>query len=131
MVGCSATSKKSADRRCSSRLRMPVRTDAACMRRRPSTAPGAVTLPVPSTSVNVPLTLDRPHIVGLRKVTSDLCGSSCQLPAQPLIAMIRSSPIHQGGHIGRLEVLVDTGDQAVGSHLDHDAYPQIDRFTVG
>ena len=37
----------------------------------------------------------------------------------------------RGCHVGRVEVLVDAGDQTLGVHLDHDADPHFDRYVVG
>src|SRR6202022_986050 len=92
VVGCTAVtttlisgkrsaSKKSADRRCSSRLPIPVRNDAAWMSRRPKMAPLPVTWPSALKSVNRPLTLIRPHMFLILKLIVDLSGTRVHTPA--------------------------------------------------
>src|SRR6478609_4018900 len=131
MSGNRSTSKKSADRRCLSRRLIPVFTEAAVMARRPVTLLSATASAEPSISVNTPLTCAKPQKVGLWKASSVRVGSSRQVPIQSSGSMVFSSARQQRSHIGRVEVLIDPGDAAVGSDLDHDAYPQLDGSTMG
>jgi hypothetical protein len=95
MSGWLALSKKSAERRCVSRLEFFVSMDAAPTVRMPLTPPDAVTVPFPLTWRNTPLTGARPHMPLLRSPIADLEGSRAQFPASaaPLRSACGSCPV--------------------------------------
>src|SRR5690349_23338140 len=82
MSGWLAASKKSAERRCSSRFLFLVSTDRAATVMVPVTSPAADTVPFPVTSRKTPLTGASPHMLLLFSRTSDLAVSSVQVPAR-------------------------------------------------
>src|SRR5579864_4145908 len=82
MSGWLAASKKSAERRCSSRFLFLVSTDRAATVMVPVTSPAADTVPFPATSRKTPLTGASPHMLLLLSRTSDLAVSSVQDPAR-------------------------------------------------
>src|SRR5579884_2866973 len=60
---------------------MPVRSDATRMSTRPKTAPLPVIWPSPLTSLNLPLTVIRPHTFLILKVNAERSGTRFQTPA--------------------------------------------------
>ena len=79
--GTLATSKKSAERRCSSRFLFLVSIDLAATVIVPLASPAADTVPVPVISRNTPLTVARPHMLLLFSPISGLAASRAQFPA--------------------------------------------------
>ena len=75
MSGYLPTSKKSAERRWSSRFFMPVSTDAAATVIVPVASPAAEITAAPVTWLKTPLTLTRPHMLLVRSPTEDLAPS--------------------------------------------------------
>src|SRR6185437_5275264 len=135
--GYRSASKKSPDRRCWSRLPMPVRSDATWMSSRPKMAPLPVIWPSALTSVNRPSTLSRPQKFLILKPTLERSRSRVHTPAVSgsfsrlsTLIMAPLLSVQNRREIGRVEVLVDAIDQVVGIHGDHDADPQRDQSAV-
>src|SRR3954462_8358775 len=135
-----STSKKSAERRCSSRLRILVSTDAARMSMRPKIVWVSVIWPSPPNSVKRPFTATRPHIDLALNAIADRCGSTFQTPTDAGLlrsscALAMSPPRRiccpeQWGNLCWIEVRGDAADQPVCTQLDHDADPHRDRSAV-
>src|SRR5580693_2951898 len=81
MSGYLAASKKSAERRWSSRFLMPVSIDAAATVIVPVASPAAEITADPETRLKTPLTLTRPHTLLVRSPTEDLAPSRVHDPA--------------------------------------------------
>jgi hypothetical protein len=62
ICGCASALKKSAERRCLSRLPCLVSSDAASMTRRPLPVPSAAIAPVPESREKLPRTVARPQM---------------------------------------------------------------------
>ena len=82
MSGWVSLSKKSADRRCVSRLLFLVSTEAAATVTLPVTSPAGETVPCPVTWRKTPFTGTRPHMLLLFSPTVDLDESRVQDPAR-------------------------------------------------
>ena len=81
MSGYLAASKKSAERRWSSRFFMPVSMEAAATVIVPVASPAAEITAAPETWLKTPLTLTMPHTLLVRSPTEDLAPSRVHDPA--------------------------------------------------
>ena len=82
MSGYLAASKKSAERRWSSRFLTPVSMEAAATLIVPVASPAAEITASPATWLKTPLTLTRPHTLLVRSPTEDLAPSRVHDPGQ-------------------------------------------------